>query len=259
MPGGDEGPVQRRENLLGAADRVGTDRRQAIPDTQDRQATLRGETENVKRVGCFAPPIRAGDAPAERLVMQLAGMGRLAEIIFRRNAEALGREIELFEQPALRRETIDHAPLARSRSSGRSGISVGRERCGKKFAGHKTPVAAVIKRHFDDRGRGIGEAARGVDGEGGGVVVGVAALIGMREHGGRLFRAQQLRRSAATKPARSCQASLSGMPRPSLRSRAASPACNAAAKLRLSRRGVIRDAGKAIIAGVLSHRAARRR
>ena len=37
MPGGDERPVQCRENLLGAADRVGTDRRQRITDAEDGQ------------------------------------------------------------------------------------------------------------------------------------------------------------------------------------------------------------------------------
>ena len=37
MPGGNQGPVQCRENLLGAADRVGTDRRQRVTDAEDRE------------------------------------------------------------------------------------------------------------------------------------------------------------------------------------------------------------------------------
>jgi hypothetical protein len=35
MPRGGEGAIERRENLLGAADRVGTDRRQRITDAED--------------------------------------------------------------------------------------------------------------------------------------------------------------------------------------------------------------------------------
>ncbi len=108
----------------------------------------------------------------------------------------------------------------------------------------------MIKRHFDDRGWGIGGAARGVYGEGGGVVVGMTALIGMREHGGRRFRAQHLGEAAdqvgqispgllvgdaETEPAQS-----RGVARVQRRR-----------QLRLTRRGVIRDASEAIIAGVL--------
>jgi len=44
--------------------------------------------------------------------MQLALVRRLAEITFWRDTETLGREIELFEQPALRREAVDHALFA---------------------------------------------------------------------------------------------------------------------------------------------------
>jgi len=39
-------------------------------------------------------------------------MRRLAKVAVRREAEPLGREIELFEQPVLRCEAIDHALLA---------------------------------------------------------------------------------------------------------------------------------------------------
>ena len=50
--------------------------------------------------------------------MQLAWVGRFAEIAFRCDTETLGREIELFEQPALRSEALDYAPLAAEGLSG---------------------------------------------------------------------------------------------------------------------------------------------
>ena len=67
--------------------------------------------------------------------MQLARVRRLAEITFRRDAETLGREIELFEQPALRREAVDHALLAvavfrMERNFDREGTSSSRRRPG---------------------------------------------------------------------------------------------------------------------------------
>jgi len=43
--------------------------------------------------------------------MQLAGVRRQSEIVFRREPEMLGRKIELFEQPALRRETVRRRTL----------------------------------------------------------------------------------------------------------------------------------------------------
>src|SRR5215207_7396124 len=70
------------------------------------------EAEPAQRFARAAPPILAGDPPAERLVMQRAEVRRRQEIVVGRDAEALGRDIKLFEQPALRRKAIDHAPLA---------------------------------------------------------------------------------------------------------------------------------------------------
>ena len=65
-----------RQNLLGAADRVGADRRQRIGDAEDRSASRRHAPARARASAAStrATPARAGHAPVVALVEQLAAV-----------------------------------------------------------------------------------------------------------------------------------------------------------------------------------------
>ena len=168
--------------------------------------------------------------------------------------QSIMRVLRRRDSPAISIETC-HPGEGRDPFVGRSvgkWIPASRDggRVGKEFAGNETAIAAVIERHLDDGRRGGDEPTRGMDGECGGVVVGVAAFIGMREHGRRLFRAQQIgeapRQTGKVPP---------GLLVGDAETEPAQPRGVAGAQrrrqLRLSRRSVIRDAGKAVIARIV--------
>ena len=133
-----------------------------------------------------AAPAGAVHAPLEVLVEQPARVRRTGEVVGGRRAKALDLDRKGREHLLLGGEAGDHAllgaPLRRVERERRD-LEPGplQER-----RGHEPAGAGVIRGHLDDRGHWRSppgkQRAGGMDRERAGVVVGVTALIGMRDH-----------------------------------------------------------------------------
>ncbi len=175
-PRGDQGGVQVGQDLLGPADGVGADRGERVGDAQHRHAARHQLGAAAAATGA---ELVAGRAPVELLVAQRARVRRAAEVVRRGEAEPLGADGNCRPACPLRGERRRSSAACRSSSAGVSGQRPSGASAGRKRAGLQAAVAHVVAGHLGDRrGRPRRRSRQAAwHGEGGRVVVGVAALV----------------------------------------------------------------------------------
>ena len=197
---------------------VDADRRQRIGDAEDGEThEVRSSPSSRDAASTRAMPPRAGHAPVVALVVQIAAVRQGRKIVCRRDAEALGLDIEERQHLGLRAMRREHLPF-----HGAVAVAERQHRLDgggrRREALHRpaVPVGAV-EGHLDDRDLAAlapQQLDRGMDGEGGGVMVGMAALIGMGQHDPGRPLQEQAGEARARPAADRSAASWSAMPRP---------------------------------------------